>query len=86
MTGTKATLTSELTNNGTESDSWSFSATVFQNDQQTGIGTISTDGQIQAGYTATVTTEFDIKDATQPISLEVNMGENKLQVEYSPQN
>ena len=86
VTGTKATLTSELTNNGTESDSWSFSATVFQNGQQTGIGVISTDGQIQAGYTATATTEFDIKDATQPISLEVNMGENKLQVEYSPQN
>ena len=86
VTGTKATLTSELTNNGTESDSWSFSATAFQNGQQTGIGVISTDGQIQAGYTATATTEFDIKDATQPISLEVNMGENKLQIEYSPQN
>lgn len=34
VTGTKATLTSELTNNGTESDSWSFSATVFQNGQK----------------------------------------------------
>ena len=86
VTGTKATLTSELTNNGTESDDAIFSVTAFQNGQQTGRGYISTDGQIQAGYTATVTTEFDIKDATQPISLEVNMGENKLQVEFSPQN
>lgn len=87
VTGTKATLTSELTNNGTESDSWSFSATVFQNGQQTGIGVISTDGQIQAGYTTTVTTEFDIKDATQPTSLEVELSyDQKLQIEYSPQN
>lgn len=86
VTGTKATLTSELTNNGTESDSWSFSATAFQNGQQTGIGTIGTDGQIQPSYTATVTTEFNIKDATQPISLEVDMHTQKLQVEFSPQN
>lgn len=87
VTGTKATLTSELTNNGTESDSWSFLATAFQNGQQTDIKTIGTDGQIQAGYTATVTTEFDIKDATQPISLEVELSyDQKLQVEFSPQN
>lgn len=87
VTGTKATLTSELTNNGTESDSWSFSATAFQNGQQTGYLSISTGGQIQAGYTATVTTEFDIEDATQPISLEIELSyDQKLQVEYSPQN
>lgn len=87
VTGTKATLTSEVTNNGTESDDAIFSVTAFQNGQQTGRGYISTDGQIQAGYTATVTTEFDIKDATQPISLEVELSyDQKLQIEYSPQN
>lgn len=86
-TGTKATLTSEVTNNGTESNSALFSVTAFQNGQQTGTGFIDTDGQIQAGYTATVTTEFDIKDATQPISLEVDLSyDQKLQVEFSPQN
>ncbi|WP_137656041.1 hypothetical protein [Bifidobacterium moukalabense] len=85
-TGTKATLTSEVTNNGTESNSALFSVTAFQNGQQTGTGFIDTDGQIQAGYTATVTTEFDIKDAAQPISLEVDMYTQKLQIEFSPQN
>lgn len=84
--GTKATLTSEVTNNGTESRTMSFSTTAFQNGQQTGIDNIYTGGQIQPGYTATVTTEFNIKDATQPISLEVDMYTQKLQVEYSPQN
>ncbi|WP_065467575.1 hypothetical protein [Bifidobacterium dentium] len=86
VTSTKATLTSEVTNNGTESDDAIFSVTAFQNGQQTGRGYISTDGQIQAGYTATVTTEFDIKDATQPISLEIDMYTQKLQIEYNPQN
>ncbi|ETY72028.1 hypothetical protein [Bifidobacterium moukalabense] len=87
VTGTKATLTSEVTNNGTDSDSTSFLTRAFQNGQQTGIGTIITDGQIQAGYTATVTTEFDVKDATQPISLEIELSyDQKLQIEYSPQN
>ena len=86
VTGTKATLTAKVSNNGTESNSSLFSVTAFQNGQQTGTGYIHTDGQIQAGYTATVTMEFDIKDATQPISLEVDIGENKFQVEYSPQN
>ncbi|WP_137652192.1 hypothetical protein [Bifidobacterium moukalabense] len=87
VTGTKATLTSEVTNNGTDSDSTSFLTRAFQNGQQTGIGTIITDGQIQAGYMATVTTEFDVKDATQPISLEIELSyDQKLQIEYSPQN
>lgn len=86
VTGTKATLTAEVSNNGTESNSSLFSVTAFQNGQQTGTGRISTDGQIQAGYTATVTTEFDIKDATQPVSVEVELYSSTLQVEFSPQN
>lgn len=86
VAGTKATLTAEVSNNGTESNSSLFSVTAFQNGQQTGTGYIRTDGQIQAGYTATVTTEFDIKDATQPVSLEVELYSSTLQVEFSPQN
>lgn len=86
VTGSKATLTSEVSNNGTDSSSSGpFSVTAFQNGQQTDHGYISTDGRIQAGYTATVTTQFDIKDASQPVSLEVDLYSQKLQIEFDPQ-
>ena len=82
----QATLTTEIANNGTDSNSALFTATAFQNGQETGGGFIETDGQIQSGYTATVTTEFDIKDATQPVSLEIGMYSQTLRAEFDPQN
>lgn len=84
--GTKATLTTEIANNGTDSDGAIFTVTAFQNGLQTGSQFLRTDGQIQSGYTATVTTEFDIKDATQPVSLEVNMYSQTLRAEFDPQD
>lgn len=53
---------------------------------QTGVGYINTDGQIQSGYTATVTTDFDIKDASQPVVLEFDLYPQNLQVEFDPAN
>ncbi len=86
VVGTKATLTSEVSNNGTDSSyGGPFSVTAFQNGQETGRGYISIDGKIQAGYTATVTTQFDIKDASQPVSLEIGLYSQTLQVEFDPQ-
>lgn len=85
VAGNKATLTSEVSNNGTDSSSKVFAVTAFQNGQGTDTEYISTDGKIQAGYTTTVTTQFDIKDASQPVSMEVDLYSQKLQVEFNPQ-
>lgn len=84
--GTKATLTTEIANNGTDSDNAVFTVAAFQNGLQTGGQFLQTDGSIQSGYTATVTAEFDIKDATQPVSLEVNMYSQTLRAEFDPQD
>lgn len=84
--GTKATLTSEVTNNDEDSGEPTFIFTAFQNGMQTGTGDVSPEGRIQSGYTATVTTDFDIKDASQPVTLEFEEVSQKIQVEFDPVN
>ena len=84
--GNKATLTSEVTNNDEDSNDPVFAFTSFQNGMQTGTGSISPEGRIQSGYTATVTTEFDIKDSSQPVTLEFEEVSQKIQIEFDPVN
>lgn len=88
-TGYKATLTAEVTNIGPGNGSHSFWVDVFQNGIKISSQSLKIDvpGIVQEGHTITVTTDFDIDDTSQPISLEIEMTMVDIhKIEFTPQN
>lgn len=82
--GNKATLSAKVTNNGDDSDVIGCSFNAFQNGMQTGNGYIIAQGRVQPGYSVTVTAKFEIKDSSQPITLEFDNYSQNIQVEFNP--
>lgn len=85
--GDKATLTAELTNNGSASAAKVFVTTAFQNGLQADKTALGTDGALQPGYTATVTADITLKDPSKPVSLETDLyTSGTLRTEFDPKD
>lgn len=84
---TSATLTTEVTNNGTSEGIASFGASLSQNDEAVDIGVIgSASTTIEPGHKETLTTKFRINDPSQPITITVHLTGEKMIATFTPRS
>ena len=84
---TSATLTTEVTNNGTSEGIAGFGASLSQNDEAVDIGAIgSASKTIEPGHKETFTTKFRINDPSQPITITVHLAGEKMIATFTPRS
>ena len=84
---TSATLTTEVTNNGTSEGIAGFGASLSQNDEAVDIGAIgSASKTIEPGHKETFTTKFRINDPSQPITITVHLTGEKMIATFTPRS
>lgn len=86
-TGTSATLTTEVTNNGTSGQTANFVATLSQNGKAVDLEGIDTAGKtIEPGHKAIITTKFRLNDPSQPVTIEIPLAGEKMRITFTPQS